>query len=235
MEYLRSQDIPAVMSSWRPKADRISSNDAHQGGDFIASLQNDRIIVSHLTYITASPLPSLSLIIVQNVDPLLTRASFMATERAFHTLTHLLATAREHGAELIIQTSAPDHSLFLQLHAPDSFYREEAVWRKQMHYPPFGRLISVIIPQRALRKPPLTSPPYQGGDGEVSKLKELLKKFNVEVTETVLRHRRKKPVLAFLLKIPHAKVSKDAWSGISGILKERLPGNAIIDVDPDRV
>lgn len=169
--------------------------------------------------------PSPGLIVLQNADPLLTRASITASERAFHTFRMLQRIADEQAATLIIQTSAPDHPVFKHLDMPELFYRDELALRQQFRYPPFGRLISIMIPRET----------SMNKENPAMKLREKMKRYAVLVSEPSLQRRRRTFVYAFSLKFPRSKILKKSWENISDILKQTLPGNAFIDVDPERI
>jgi primosomal protein N' (replication factor Y) len=90
-----------------------------------------------------------SVVGIINADTLLFFPEFRAHERAYQLLTQVSGRAgRKHKqGKVIIQTSLPDHHVVQEvIHQRfDLFYANEMTDRKQFQYPPFQRLIKVVL------------------------------------------------------------------------------------------
>jgi primosomal protein N' (replication factor Y) (superfamily II helicase) len=90
-------------------------------------------------------LPQITLVGVIAADGLLYMADYWAAERAFQTLTQVAGRAGrgEHPGQVIIQTYSPEHPAILAAkhHDYQSFVEQELVFRQELLYPPYGKLI----------------------------------------------------------------------------------------------
>jgi len=93
--------------------------------------------------------PMLNLVGVVDADLGLSNGDPRAAERTFQLLHQVIGRAgREAGAGLgLLQTHQPDHPVMRALIAQDraAFYDAEIEARERAHYPPFGRLASLIV------------------------------------------------------------------------------------------
>ncbi len=93
-------------------------------------------------------LPRVALVGVIAADTNLHIPDFRSGERTFQLLTQVAGRAgrRTSGAHVIIQTYTPEHYAIQAAREHDyhTFYKEEISFRRQMTYPPFGRLIRFI-------------------------------------------------------------------------------------------
>jgi primosomal protein N' (replication factor Y) (superfamily II helicase) len=93
-------------------------------------------------------LPHVSLVGVVAADTALYLPDFRSGERTFQLLTQVAGRAgrRQEGAEVIIQTYTPHHYALqaAQEHDYRAFYTEEIAFRRQVIYPPFGRLVRFV-------------------------------------------------------------------------------------------
>jgi primosomal protein N' (replication factor Y) len=89
------------------------------------------------------------LVAVLNADPILNQPDFRAYERAYQMLEQVSGRAgRMHKrGEVVIQTYQPENPLFTQLanHNYDGFYQEQINERLLFRYPPYHRLINIIL------------------------------------------------------------------------------------------
>jgi primosomal protein N' (replication factor Y) (superfamily II helicase) len=94
-------------------------------------------------------LPLVSLVGVVAADTGLHLPDFRSGERAFQLLTQVAGRAgrRSAGAQVIIQTYNPEHYALqaAQEHDYDAFYQQEIAYRQTTGYPPFGRLVRLIL------------------------------------------------------------------------------------------
>jgi primosomal protein N' (replication factor Y) len=90
-----------------------------------------------------------SVVGVFNADRILHFPDFRAHERAFQLITQVSGRAgrREKPGKVVVQTYQPDHPLF-RLIAENNyggFYATELQYRKERLYPPFSRLIEILV------------------------------------------------------------------------------------------
>ncbi|NTV65850.1 MAG: primosomal protein N', partial [Oscillochloris sp.] len=93
-------------------------------------------------------LPMVSLVGVVAADTGLHLPDFRSGERAFQLLTQVAGRAgrRSAGAQVIIQTYTPEHYALqaAQEHDFRAFFTQEIAYRRELSYPPFGRLVRLI-------------------------------------------------------------------------------------------
>lgn len=93
--------------------------------------------------------PNITLVGVILADTVLHFPDFRSSERTFQLLTQVAGrTGRgEKGGEVIIQTYSPDHYSIKAAsdHNYSSFYSQEISLRESQEYPPFSKLINLII------------------------------------------------------------------------------------------
>lgn len=87
----------------------------------------------------------LSLVVLLDADSLLAVQDFRSDERTMQLMVQLLGRAGRRGnrGRLLIQTSQKDHPVF-SLH-PSSFFGTLLDERRTFGYPPFSRLVAVIV------------------------------------------------------------------------------------------
>ena len=94
-------------------------------------------------------LPNVTLVGVINADVGLSLPDFRASERVFQLLAQAAGRAGrgERPGEVIIQTRRPSHEVFVfaQGHDVKGFYDRELERRRELGYPPFGRLVIGLI------------------------------------------------------------------------------------------
>lgn len=89
---------------------------------------------------------------VINADQTLNIPDYRSNERTFQLLSQVAGRSGRHAKEgsVVIQTYNPDHFVFKAVLNHDylSFYREEMEYRKLAVYPPYVRLVSILIQGR---------------------------------------------------------------------------------------
>jgi len=94
-------------------------------------------------------LPRVTLVGVVTADTLLNLPDFRAAERTFQLLTQVAGrTGRgEEAGEVIIQTYAPEHYSIQAAsnHDYKGFWEKEMAFRAPARYPPFSRLINIVV------------------------------------------------------------------------------------------
>jgi primosomal protein N' (replication factor Y) len=93
--------------------------------------------------------PGVRLVGVVLADTGLHLPDFRAAERSFQLLTQVAGRAGRDVApgRVVIQTYAPDHYAIRRVisHDYEGFYAEELGHRAALGYPPFGRLVHVLV------------------------------------------------------------------------------------------
>jgi primosomal protein N' (replication factor Y) (superfamily II helicase) len=91
--------------------------------------------------------PNMTLVGVVWADSGLGMPDFRASERTFQLLAQVTGRAGrgDHPGQVIIQTYQPDHYAVLcaQQHDYEGLYNREAALRRDLHYPPFSRMVNI--------------------------------------------------------------------------------------------
>jgi primosomal protein N' (replication factor Y) len=86
---------------------------------------------------------------VISADTSLGLPDFRAAERTFQLLTQVSGRAgrRDKPGEVVVQTYRPDdYSIAAAArHDYEEFYQREIKARRELHYPPFGRLVNIVV------------------------------------------------------------------------------------------
>ncbi len=94
-------------------------------------------------------LKKLSLVGILDIDYMLTLPDFRAAEKAFSLILQAAGRAGRSSpdGEVYVQTFMKDHAIFraLKNHSYEDFYRPEIKFRKNFAFPPFSRLIRIVI------------------------------------------------------------------------------------------
>ncbi len=97
--------------------------------------------------------PDVTLVGVIAADVTLRLPDFRAGERTYQLLEQVAGRAGrgERPGEVIVQTYWPDHPAVLAAaaHDPSLFYTPEKLARRELGYPPFGRLANIVVWGRA--------------------------------------------------------------------------------------
>ncbi|MBM3263034.1 MAG: primosomal protein N' [candidate division Zixibacteria bacterium] len=93
--------------------------------------------------------PHVTLVGVISADTTLNLPDFRASERTFQLLTQVAGrTGRSSlGGEVIVQTYSLGHHSIVsaQTHDYETFYVQEIAERRELSYPPFGRMVSILF------------------------------------------------------------------------------------------
>jgi len=100
--------------------------------------------------------PRVTLVGVINADTGLHLPDYRATERTFQLLTQVSGRAGRGplGGEVLVQTRCPEHACLLAARAHDdaAFREDELPQRRDLRYPPFAELASVLLRGESLRQ-----------------------------------------------------------------------------------
>lgn len=185
-------------------------------------------------------LPRVTLVGVLAADLSLNIPDFRASERTFQLLTQVAGRAGRGDipGKVIIQTFNPEHYsiIFAKKYDFFGFYNQEIIFRKEMNYPPFTRLIHLRLEGNSLEK-------VQKFASALQELGEELKKGNKKFQEQIeilgpapapLSYLRGKHRYHLLLK-------SQKWSTLHDFAKEIIQNQEqialagvrlIVDVDP---
>jgi len=93
--------------------------------------------------------PDVTVVGVINADTSLHLPDFRARERTYQLLEQVSGRAGrgEAPGRVVIQTYWPEHPAIVAAarHEPAPFYEQEAADRRELGYPPFGRLANVLV------------------------------------------------------------------------------------------
>ena len=96
--------------------------------------------------------PKVTLVGVVSADTTLNLPDFRSAERTFQQITQVAGRAGRHHlpGKVVVQTMNPDHYALKHAltHDYDGFYKEEIEFRRALFYPPFSRLINIVISGR---------------------------------------------------------------------------------------
>ena len=125
----------------RRKGSHVAILDAFAGGD-ADILLGTQMVAKGLNF------PSVTLVGVLHADTGLHFPDFRASERTFQLLTQVAGRAgrAELAGEVVIQTYCPNEAAvrFAAEHDYLSFYDHEIKHRKELFYPPFGKMARVV-------------------------------------------------------------------------------------------
>ncbi|MCF8378625.1 MAG: primosomal protein N' [Bacteroidales bacterium] len=92
---------------------------------------------------------NVALVGILNADQMLNFPDFRALERSFQLMSQVSGRAgrKNKRGTVIIQTTDPSHPVIQQILANDflSFYKDQNAERQEFHYPPYVRMIKILI------------------------------------------------------------------------------------------
>lgn len=156
-----------------------------------------------------------------NADNLFNIPDYRSTEKAWQEIRKITNLSNRIGSDIYIQTRRPDNKVIKNLNNPTEFFKDEIIARKAFNYPPFSRLVKLIIqdPDQSFARDK-TSAVYK-------RLEKSCRKKNIEILgpyASVPAKIRNRYRFLITLKLP----PKESH----GFLKKFLDG-IIIDVDPE--
>ena len=156
--------------------------------DFLTSEDYDIIIGTSASF-GYFDLSDIDFIGVLSIDNMLSSGTYHAAEDVFLLLSFLRINMRKSG-EMIIETRYPEHRVFAAFSKddPDSFYRREILFRKELFYPPFSNMIKFVVGAKV----------YDAARERLEAFKEFLKgvligegEFFLDVTGPYFSHKEK--------------------------------------------
>ncbi len=180
---------------------------------------------------------NIGLVGVINADNILFFPNFRANEKAFQILTQVSGRAGRSSIKgsVIIQTFSSDNKIFefIKKQNHDGFYEQEITERKEFNYPPYYRLIKLIMKSRDLETLKKASswlfqsisngliyPIYGPFDPYVSRIKnEFIKEVLIKYPNTNVRNKIKR----------HLMKSIESFESIAKFRNVKLN----VDIDPN--
>lgn len=178
--------------------------------------------------------PHVTLVGVISADTALNLPDFRASERSFQLLTQVAGrTGRGSlGGEVIVQTYSLDHHSIVSAQTHDylAFYVHEIAERRELGYPPFGRLVAIL---------------FQGKDEkqvtrEAQRFGELLRKASggmkiLGPAPSVIARVRGAYRWHLLVRSPHSKRMRDAVSTTLKAWQQEADRDIQIRIDVDPI
>jgi len=136
------------------RMDRDTTRSKYAYQEIISAFENKKIDILVGTQMVSKGLDfdNVSLVGILNADNLLHFPDFRAFERSFQLLTQVSGRAgrKNKKGKVIIQTFTPDHWVIKKVIDNDylGMYNQELLERKEFKYPPFYRLIKLVVVHR---------------------------------------------------------------------------------------
>ncbi|MFZ6010580.1 MAG: replication restart helicase PriA [Bacteroidota bacterium] len=179
-----------------------------------------------------------SLVGVFNADRMMHFPDFRSYERAYQLITQVSGRAgrREKPGKVIIQTSSPDHPIlkFILSNNYSEFYKHEIADRQHHAYPPFTRLLEVVIKHTDKK---VCRDASQHLAEEIRSVLQGIKVLGPG--EPMISKIKNQFLMSILIKIPR---NKGDLSQLKGLIREKIEQlsrvkeyrsvRIIVDVDP---
>ncbi len=140
------------------RMDTDTTRGKHSYQKIISDFQNRKVQILVGTQMLAKGLDfdNVGIVGIIAADGLLNHPDFRSHERGFQLMLQAAGRAgrKSRQGEVVIQTADPEQPIYRYLQANDyeSFYHSQLAERKLFNYPPFKRLISVVIKHRDEQK-----------------------------------------------------------------------------------
>ncbi len=135
--------------SLRMDTDTMQGRGAHERALAAFRAGEVRILLGTQMIAKGLDFPNVTLVGVINADTALHLPDFRAAERTFQLVTQVAGrTGRgEKGGRVLVQTFNPEHPAIRAAvrHDYDAFARDEVPFRKTLSYPPFSRMIRLVV------------------------------------------------------------------------------------------
>jgi len=178
--------------------------------------------------------PGVALTAVLSADTYLGFADFRAVERTYTLLTQLAGRAGrgERPGRVVIQTYHPDHYAIQAAltHDDERFATEEMRFRRVFHYPPYTRLVQVLVRDEDRERAEALAE-------EIARGLQRERERNPRARETRVvgpapaPFERLRNQWRFQILLRHPSIGA-LHALLDAGLPEKLPGSVVIDVDP---
>jgi primosomal protein N' (replication factor Y) len=153
------KEVADVFSSariLRYDRDSVSKRGSHEA--FFAAFAEGKadVLIGTQMVTKGMDVAKVTLVGVVSADTALNLPDFRSGEHTFQLLTQVAGRAGRHHlpGKVIIQTYQPDNYVIRSAvsHDYDGFYKQEIKHREELGYPPFSRLISILISGAEIKK-----------------------------------------------------------------------------------
>lgn len=219
----------------RMDSDSMRVRDAHEkaltafeGGEF-QILLGTQMIAKGLDF------PNVTLVGVISADTLLNLPDFRASERTFQLILQVAGrTGRgTRGGRVVVQSFNPRHYsiTYAAAHDYEGFAKKELGYRKQLNYPPFGKMARIIF------RSPHEDKTKEKSSLVADKLKEIAK---TQGNQLQILGPSPAPMTKInnlfrwhiLLKAQNQASIHDALHGVADMLKPSKTVQTMVDIDP---
>jgi len=219
----------------RMDSDTMRARNAHEKA--LTSFERGDVQILLGTQMIAKGLdfPNVTLVGVISADTILNLPDFRASERTFQLISQVAGrTGRgAKGGRVVVQSFNPRHYsiTYAAAHDYDGFAKKELEYRKQLNYPPFGKLARIVFRSRKEDKAREKSSVVAEKLKEITKTNggnlEILGPSPAPVTKINDMFR-----WHLLIRSQNHSHIHDALQKISDMLKPSKSVQAIVDVDP---
>ncbi|HBI24679.1 MAG TPA: primosomal protein N' [Nitrospiraceae bacterium] len=133
------------------RMDRDTTTKRHSHHQIFKSMENKEadVLIGTQMVTKGLDLPEITLVGVLFADSSLHLPDFRSAERTFQFITQVAGRSGrgDKVGEVIVQTFNPDHYSirYASMHDFEGFYKEESSFRKTLGYPPYKRLVRILI------------------------------------------------------------------------------------------
>ncbi|MDR4509945.1 MAG: primosomal protein N' [Candidatus Brocadiaceae bacterium] len=232
------EEIGAMFSGYkllRMDSDSMRKRNAHEKSLDAFEQKKYQILLGTQMIAKGLDFPNVTLVGVISADTTLNIPDFRSSERTFQLISQVAGrTGRgPKGGRVLVQSYNPKHYSIAHAaaHDYDGFARKELEYRKQLNYPPFGKLARILF--RSSKENVLE----EKSSAVADKLKEIAQKKGIlmdilgpspapitKINDLFRWH--------LLLKTQYHKNIHDTLRGIEPMLKSSKSIQAIVDVDP---
>ncbi len=219
----------------RMDSDTMRARNAHEKALTAFERGDVQILLGTQMIAKGLDFPNVTLVGVISADTILNLPDFRASERTFQLISQVAGrTGRgTKGGRVVVQSFNPRHYsiMYAAAHDYDGFAKKELEYRKQLNYPPFGKLARIVFRSRKEDKAREKSSVVAEKLKEITKTNggnlEILGPSPAPVTKINDMFR-----WHLLIRSQNHSHIHDALQKISDMLKPSKSVQAIVDVDP---
>ncbi len=219
----------------RMDSDTMRARNAHEKALTAFERGDVQILLGTQMIAKGLDFPNVTLVGVISADTILNLPDFRASERTFQLISQVAGrTGRgTKGGRVVVQSFNPRHYsiTYAAAHDYDGFAKKELEYRKQLNYPPFGKLARIVFRSRKEDKAREKSSVVAEKLKEITKTNggnlEILGPSPAPVTKINDMFR-----WHLLIRSQNHSHIHDALQKISDMLKPSKSVQAIVDVDP---
>ncbi len=219
----------------RMDSDSMRVRDAHEKALTAFERGEFQILLGTQMIAKGLDFPNVTLVGVISADTILNLPDFRASERTFQLISQVAGrTGRgTKGGRVVVQSFNPRHYsiTYAAAHDYEGFARKELEYRKQLNYPPFGKLARIVFRSPQEDKTKEKSSIVAGKLKEISKTQgnpvEVLGPSPAPVAKINNLFR-----WHILLKAQNHTSIHNALQGIADVLKLSKSVQTMVDIDP---